>query len=181
LLVIYYLEFEIKPKQRRNSEITAPEIRLIDENNSQVGIIPTSEALAMAETKGLDLIEVAPEADPPVCKLLDFDKLRYKKKLKREKSRKNIKKQELKEIRLSPNTSDNDVNIKSNQAVKFLEKGDKVKVSIQFRGRQITHPELGREIMKQLQDNLTNFGTIEQGPSFENRKLTAIFKPLSEE
>ena len=153
------------------------EVRLIDEKGEQRGVIPTSEALALAEELGLDLVEVAPEAEPPVCKLLDFDKLRYRHKMNQQKARKHIKKQELKEIRLSPNTGDNDINIKANQARKFLEVGDKVKITIQFKGRQITHPELGKDIMNNVKAKLSDVGEIEKDTTFEHRKLSCIFKP----
>ncbi|HNT29961.1 MAG TPA: translation initiation factor IF-3 [bacterium] len=171
----------IKQKQRLNEQIQTPNVRLIDERGGQMGILATTEALAIAEERGYDLVEVAPEADPPVCKLVDFDKLRYERKKQQEKARKMSKKAELKEIRLSPNTSENDVNVKINQARKFIEGGDKVKATIKFMGREITHPELGRDILQKMKDGLRDVAEVELAPSFDRRMLYMIFKPGKEE
>lgn len=139
----------------------------------------TTAALQLAEERGFDLVEVATEAKPPVCKLLDFDKLRYERKKNIEKARKKIKKQELKEIRLSPNTSDNDLQVKIKQARKFIEAGDKVKITIQFRGREITHPERGQQILRQARSGLSDIAVEDVAASLERKKLCVILKPAT--
>jgi len=145
-----------------------------------VGVISLEAALEMAQERELDLVEVAPENTPPVCRLQDFDKLRYERKRQREKSRKQSKRQELKELRLSPNTSDNDVNTKLKKARKFLESGDKVKFMVRFMGREISHPELGREILARLVEGTADIAEVELAPKFEGKTLSVIIRPVEE-
>ncbi len=142
-----------------------------------MGVVTIAEALRIAEERGLDVVEVSPQAVPPVCKIQNYDKLRYERKKQAEKARKMTKKQELKEIRLTPNTGENDIQIKVNQATKFLEAGDKVSVSIKFMGREITHPQLGKDILQKVKEGLRNVAVVESAPMFERRKLFMIFKP----
>ncbi len=133
--------------------------------------------MKLAEERGLDLVEVGPDAKPPVCRLQDFDKLRYERKKQREKARKQSKRQETKEIRLSPNTSDNDTIVKLKQARKFLEAGDKVKIQVKFVGREITHPELGVGIIDRMVTDLSDIAEIDLGQQFEGKKLQVVLKP----
>jgi translation initiation factor IF-3 len=143
-----------------------------------LGILTRADALAIAAEKGLDLVEVGSNAIPPVCRLQDFDKLRYARKKQREKSRKMSKKQDTKEIRLSPNTSENDVMVKVKQAIKFLRAGDKVKIQVKFVGREITHPELGKGILSRMVEELSPMAEIDLAPMFEGKKLQIVLKPI---
>lgn len=169
----------IKAKLRLNEDITWDQVRLITDGGEQLGIMSSAEALALAGERGLDLVEVAPDAKPPVCRLQDFDKLRYERKRQREKSRKLSKRQEVKELRLTPNTSKNDVNVKANQARKFLEAGDKVKLIVKFVGREITHPELGFEIVRHIVEATKDIGELESEEKFEGKRLVSILQPLA--
>jgi translation initiation factor IF-3 len=139
-------------------------VRVIDEDGGQVGILSVREALAMAEERGLDLVEVAPNAVPPVCRLLDYGKFRYEQSKKEREAHKNQKQAEVKELRLRPKTDDHDLLVKQNQARKFLQSGDKVKFTVRFRGREMAYPDIGREMLEQLADNLRDIALIEQRP-----------------
>ena len=134
---------DIAPELMINEDIRDREVRLIDENGGQLGVMPTQQALALAEERGLDLAKIQPSAVPPVCKLLDYDKYRYEQSKRERENRKNQRVVDIKEVQLSATIEENDVNTKAKMAIKFLENGDKVKVSIRFRGRQITHSEIG--------------------------------------
>jgi translation initiation factor IF-3 len=169
----------IAPKQRINDEIRAREVRLIDEHREQLGIVPISQALALAEERDLDLVEVSPQAEPPVCKLMDFDKIRYERKKQRQEAKKKSRKIEVKEVRLTPNTGDNDIMVKAKQARGFLEGGDKVRVIVRFAGREITHPELGKEILEKTRLELRDIAEVEQKPQFEGKKLSMILTPTT--
>ena len=168
-----------RPVQTRvNERIRIREVRLIDENGEQVGIIPTFEALQMARDRGLDLVEVAPNAMPPVCRLMDYGKFRYEQSRKERESRRNQHVVELKEVRIRPKIDDHDLETKGRQAAKFLDAGDKVKVTVLFRGREMAHPDLGRALLDQLADQLRPHGTIEQTPRLEGRTMIMIIAPL---
>lgn len=167
-----------RPVQTRvNERIRIREVRLIDDQGNQVGIIPTREALEMARERGLDLVEVAPNAVPPVCRLMDYGKFRYEQSRKERESRKSQHVTRVKEVRIEPKIGDHDLETKGRQAAKFLEAGDKVKISVLFRGRSITHPELGRELLEQLQEQLKDYGTVEQTARMEGRTMTMHFAP----
>jgi len=154
-------------------------VRLIDENGTQVGIVPLREALAMAEERGYDLVEVAPNAVPPVCRLLDYGKFRYEQSKKEREARRNQKQSELKQIRLMPKTDDHDVAVKANQARRFLLAGDKVKFNLRFRGREIAHPEIGRQMLDQIAEQLSDIAVIEQKPLMEGRVLSMLLAPTA--
>jgi len=167
-----------RPVQTRvNERIRIREVRLIDDEGNQVGIIPTRDALEMARERGLDLVEVAPNAVPPVCRLMDYGKFRYEQSRKERESRKSQHVTRVKEVRIEPKIGDHDLETKGRQAAKFLEGGDKVKISVLFRGRSITHPELGRELLDQLQEQLKEYGTVEQTPRMEGRTMTMYLAP----
>lgn len=153
------------------------EVRLIDENGVQVGIITTRDALDMARDRDLDLVEVAPTASPPVCRLMDYGKFRYEQTKKEREARKNQKQVELKEIRMKPRTDTHDLQVKANNARRFLEDGHKVKFSVRFRGREIAHPEIGREMLEQLSEDLREYAVIDQKPTLEGRAYTLILSP----
>ncbi|MGK9367889.1 translation initiation factor IF-3 [Melioribacter sp. Ez-97] len=160
-----------------NEEIRAPEIRLIDEKGEQVGIVSVKEALNRAREAGMDLVEIAPQAKPPVCKIIDYGKFVYEQQ-KREKMQK--KKQQvtvLKEIRLHPNTDTHDFEFKARHAVKFIEDGNKVKVSVIFKGRELAYTEIGEELLRKFIDKLSDVAKVEQEPKFEGRAMHAILAP----
>jgi translation initiation factor IF-3 len=151
---------------------------VIDEDGAQLGILPTREALRLATERGLDLVEVAPNAVPPVCKLLDFGKFQYERAKREREARKSRKEVEIKEVRLRPKTGEHDVNTRLRQARSFLESGAKVKVRLRFRGREITHPEVARDLLQRFAEELSDVSTIEQRPGFEGRTLLMILAPV---
>ena len=155
------------------------EVRLIDENGEQVGIVQTREALDMARDRDLDLVEVAPNANPPVCRLMDYGKFRYEQTKKEREARRNQKQVELKEIRLKPRTDTHDLQVKANNARKFLEDGHKVKFSVRFRGREIAHPDIGRDMLDQLAEDLREYAVIDQKPQLEGRAYSMILGPAA--
>jgi translation initiation factor IF-3 len=168
-----------RPVQTRvNERIRIREVRLIDEEGTQVGIIATRDALEMARQRGLDLVEVAPNAIPPVCRLMDYGKFRYEQSRKERESRKNQHVIELKEVRIRPKIDDHDLETKGRQAAKFLDHGDKVKMTVTFRGREMAHPDLGKALLDQLIESLRPHGTVEQMPRLEGRAMTVIMNPL---
>lgn len=152
-------------------------MRLIDENGAQMGIVQLREALAIAEERGLDLMEVAPNAVPPVCRIVDYGKFRYEQTKKDREARKHQKQAELKEVRLKPKTDDHDLEVKAKQARKFLLDGNKVKFTVRFRGREIFHPDIGREMLQQMAEDLRDVATVEQNPLMEGRALSLLLAP----
>jgi translation initiation factor IF-3 len=152
-------------------------VRLIDDEGTQVGIVAIRDALQLAEERGMDLVEVAPTAVPPVCRLMDYGKFRYEQSKKEREARKNQKQAEVKEVRLKPKTDDHDLEVKSNQARRFLTRGDKVKFTVRFRGREIFHPDIGREMLEQVAEGLGDVSVIEQRPLMEGRSLSLILAP----
>ncbi len=164
-------------KARVNRRIRVPQVRLIDEEGQQVGIISTADALRMAEERELDLVEVAPNADPPVCRLMDYGKFLYDQSKKEREARKKQKTIEVKEVQLSINIDSHHVEVKSNQARRFLAEGDKVKFSILLRGRQRAHPELGMQMLEQVAEQLRDVAVVEVRPQAEGRSLLMIVAP----
>jgi len=152
-------------------------VRLIDEMGNQVGVVSVRDALALAEERGLDLVEVAPNATPPVCRILDYGKFRYEQGKKEREARKNQKQVELKEVRLKPRTDKHDLEVKTSQARRFLIDGDKVKFTVRFRGREIFHSDIGREMLDQIADNLSDIALIEQRPLMEGRAISLTLAP----
>lgn len=167
----------IRDRLRINNRIRGREVRLIDEDNNQVGIVQLRDALTMAEERGLDLVEVAPNAVPPVCRIMDYGKFRYEQTKKEREARKNQKQVELKQIRLEPKTDDHDIDVKTNQARRFLAEGDKVKFNLRFRGREIFHQDIGREILERIAENLRDVATVEQRPLMEGKVLSLTLAP----
>ncbi|NNJ09360.1 translation initiation factor IF-3 [Chloroflexales bacterium ZM16-3] len=169
----------MRDRFRINNRIRAREVRLIDENGTQVGIVSVREAVALAEERGLDLVEVAPNAVPPVCRLLDYGKFRYEQSQKEREARKNQKQAELKQIRLMPKTDDHDMTVKANQARRFLLRGDKVKFNVRFRGREMAHPDIGRKMLEQIAEQLRDISVVEQKPLMEGRVLSLLLAPTA--
>jgi translation initiation factor IF-3 len=168
-----------KDRFRMNSRIRAREVRLIADDGDQVGIVSTREALNIAEERNLDLVEVAPNANPPVCRLMDYGKFRYEQSKKEREARKHQKQTELKELRLKPKTDTHDLEVKANQARRFLLAGDKVKFTVRFRGREMAHTNIGREILDFLLENLRDVGVVEQKPMLEGRAISVVLAPNS--
>jgi translation initiation factor IF-3 len=167
------------PRTRINEQIRAPQIRVIDETGTQLGIMTPSEALRLAREKDLDLVEVAPTAKPPVCRLIDYGKYQYEQTKRERQARKAQKQVEIKEVRLRPKTSEHDTEVRIRQARKFLESGAKVKVRLRFRGREIQHPEVARKIMDDFANSLSDVGEVEIRPNMEGRSLLMILAPIS--
>lgn len=166
-----------KDEHRINERIRVPQVRLIDEKGEQVGVVDTREALQMARDRGLDLMEVSATSSPPVCKICDYGKFKYEKKKKDHEARKKQTVIKVKEIQLRPQTEEHDLDYKFKNAKQFLEDGDKVKVTIMFRGREITYAENGFKMMKQLAELVKDIASIEAHPKLEGKKLIMILAP----
>lgn len=154
-----------------NEDIRDKEVRLIGADGAQLGIMNTRDALALATEKNLDLVKIAPQATPPVCRIMDYGKYRFEQAKREKEARKNQRVIEIKEIRLSLNIDVGDLNTKVKQATKFLKEGNKLKVSIRFRGREMAHPELGNEVMNRFAGMIAEFGTVEKPPKLEGRHM----------
>ncbi|MDU2638758.1 MAG: translation initiation factor IF-3 [Finegoldia magna] len=163
-----------------NEEIRSSKVRLIDDEGEQIGVIPIKEALKMAEGKHLDLVNVAPNAKPPVCKILDYGKYKYDALKKEKEAKKNQKVINVKEIRLSPNIEKHDLEVKANQASKFLSNENRVKVSVRFRGRELGHKDLGKEVLDKFYELTKDVGQIEKKPSMEGRMMIMFMGPLTD-
>jgi translation initiation factor IF-3 len=161
-----------------NERIRAREIRVIDEDGAQLGIMTPRDALAIARERGIDLIEVAPQAQPPVCRIMDYGKYKYDQAKKEKDAAKKHKQSELKGIQMFPNIEDHDFDVKVKNAIKFLEDGDKVKVTIRFKGRQITHPEFGRQQLDKIIQMTSHVGQVEKPSAMEGRMMTMILSPV---
>jgi len=166
-----------KEQQLVNEAIRAREVRLIGPNGDQLGIKPLKEALRLAQEINLDLVNVAPQAKPPVCRIMDYGKYRYEQSKREKEARKKQKTIQVKEIRLSPTIDENDVRTKLNSVKKFLKKGDKVKLSIRFRGREITHQEIGRKVLDRIAESVKDLSEIERLPKVEGRQMIMILTP----
>lgn len=160
-----------------NEEIRDREVRVVDQSGEQLGVMPIKQALDLAEERQLDLVKIAPQARPPVCKLMDYGKFRFEQSKREREIRKNQKVITVKEVRLSATIEDHDVEVKFKNAVKFLKEGNKVKVSIRFRGRQITHSEIGLQVMHDFAEQIKEYGTIERRPLIEGRNMTMMIAP----
>lgn len=163
-------------EHRLNREITVPQVRLVGENVEQ-GVMSTSKAVALAEELELDLVEISPKADPPVCKIMDYKKFMYEKKKKEKEIKAKAQKTEIKEIRFSPNTDDHDLDFKKKHAVKFLQEGSKVKIYVQFKGRAIQFKERGELLLLQFAKDLEEHGNLEGMPNLEGKRMIAFIAP----
>ena len=157
-----------------NEQIRDKEVRLVGENGEQLGIMSSRDAQKMADDAGLDLVKIAPTAKPPVCKIVDYGKYRYEQIRREKEARKKQKTIEIKEIRLSPNIDTNDLNTKMNAAKKFIGKGDKVKVTLRFRGREMAHMANSKHILDDFAENLSDIAVIEKAPKVEGRSMTMV-------
>jgi len=159
---------------RINDVIRVREVRLIDDEGNQLGVVPTPKAMEMAEDKGLDLVEIAPNADPPVCKILDYGKYKFELEKKNRENKKKQKLQELKEIRMQPKIDTHDLQFKTKHVRDFLDKGAKVKVTIRFRGRELAHTDRGRDVLYRVLDLLDRDVTVDRQPAMEGRFMSMI-------
>ncbi|MCL2162400.1 MAG: translation initiation factor IF-3 [Betaproteobacteria bacterium] len=164
-------------KQRVNEEISAPEVRLVGEDGEPIGILSLRAALEAAEEAGLDLVEIAPMAQPPVCKVMDFGKFRYQEQKKAHEARLKQKQVQVKEIKLRPGTDENDYQIKLRNLRRFLEDGDKCKVTLRFRGREMAHQEFGLRQLERIKADLEDIAQIEQMPKMEGRLMVMVVAP----
>ncbi len=165
------------PKERINRQITAREVRLIGSDGQQIGIVDLRTALATAEQEDLDLVEIAPTAKPPVCKIMSFGKYYYQKEKGVREAKKKQHVVQLKEIKMGPNTEEHDYEFKKKNALKFLKQHNKVKFTIRFKGRQITHKEIGYKLLEKLQEDLKDFAEIDSPPASEMRTISMIMAP----
>ncbi|MDD3192349.1 MAG: translation initiation factor IF-3 [Oscillospiraceae bacterium] len=173
--------FNISNKELQiNEEIRDKEIRVIDADGSQLGVLATRDAMQMAIEKNLDLVKIAPQAAPPVCRIMDYGKYRFEQAKREKEAKKNQKVIEIKEVRLSLNIDTNDFSTKVNHAIKFLKEGNKVKVSVRFRGREMAHAQMGTVLMRKFTDEVAEFGTVEKQPKMEGRSMTMFIsaKPV---
>ena len=160
-----------------NENITAREVRLIGPDGEQVGVVSIQEAIAAAEEAKLDLVEISPDATPPVCRIMDYGKHIFEKKKQQAAARKNQKQIQIKEIKFRPGTEEGDYQVKLRNLIRFLSEGDKAKVSLRFRGREMAHQELGMELLKRVETDLAEYGTVEQHPKMEGRQLMMVIAP----
>ncbi len=158
--------------------IRDPEIRLIDHEGENRGVVDPRDAMDMAEEVGLDLVEISPGANPPVCKIMDFGKFKYEQQKKAAEARKKQKVIEVKEIKLRPNIDDHDYDVKMRSMRKFLGEGDKVKVTLRFRGREMAHQNLGRDLLEKVRDDVEDLGKVEAMPKLEGRQMVMVVGPL---
>ena len=152
-------------------------MRLISSTGEQLGIVSTRQAMSMAEEEDIDLVEISPNAAPPVCKLMDFGKFKYEQSKKRDEAKKKQKQVQIKEIKFRPGTDDGDYNIKMRNIQRFLADGDKVKITLRFRGREMAHQQLGAQLLKRVQEDLVEVGAVEQFPNMEGRQMVMMVAP----
>ncbi|MDK2903217.1 MAG: translation initiation factor [Clostridiales bacterium] len=163
-----------------NEEIREKEVRVVDVDGKQLGIMPLRQALELAQRKQLDLVNVAPQATPPVCRIMDYGKYKYEAIKQEKEAKKNQRIIDIKEIRLSTTIEEHDIDVKIKNAIKFLKNGDKVKVTVRFRGRQITHPDIAAEILKNFAEKVSEAGIIEKAPQMDGRNMLMILTPKAD-
>tara|TARA_B100000029_G_scaffold453529_1_gene479386 strand:+ start:29 stop:574 length:546 start_codon:yes stop_codon:yes gene_type:complete len=174
-----YFQKRTKPRgPRANNRINSPEVQVITRDGENLGILNLSEAISKAKDEGLDLIEIAPNARPPVCKIMDMGKFKYDQQKKANKAKKKQRKIELKEIKLRPVTEVHDYTFKIKNAQKFLSKGDKVKFTIRFKGRELQHSHLGNDLMDKIKQDMQKLGRVELQPKFDGRQMIMVIQPL---
>ena len=174
-----YFQKKTKPKgPRSNNRITSPEVQVINSDGENLGVLNLQEAISKAKDENLDLIEIAPNARPPVCKIMDMGKYKYDQQKKLNKAKKKQKKIELKEIKLRPVTEVHDYTFKIKNAQKFLSKGDKVKFTIRFKGREMQHTKLGNDLMEKIKIDMETIGKVELQPKFDGKQMIMVIQPL---
>ncbi|MEN1729144.1 MAG: translation initiation factor IF-3 [Pseudomonadota bacterium] len=162
---------------RRNEDITAPRVRVVGSEGEQIGVMGIRDALARAEEEGMDLVEIAPQADPPVCRIMDWGKFRFEAQKKAQAARKKQKQIQVKEVKFRPGTDQHDYDVKMRNLRRFIEEGNKVKVTLRFRGREMAHQELGRDLLKRVESDMAEEITVEQYPRMEGRQMVMMLSP----
>jgi len=162
---------------RINGEITAREIRLVGMEGEQIGVVSLREAMALAEENDVDLVEISPTAQPPVCKLMDYGKFKYEQSKKRHEAKQKQKQVQIKEIKFRPGTDDGDYNVKLRNLARFLNDGDKAKITLRFRGREMAHQDIGLALLKRVEADLAEIATVEQFPKLEGRQMVMMIAP----
>ena len=168
----------VNTENRLNDEITSREVRLIDAQGQQVGIVPLAQAKRIAEEADLDLVEVSPNAKPPVCRIMDYGKYRFEQSKRQQEARKKQKQIQIKEVKFRPGTDEGDYQVKLRNLIRFLSDGDKTKVTLRFRGREMVHQDLGLKLLQRVEANLQEYGTVEQRPKLEGRQMVMVIAPL---
>jgi len=167
----------VEKQNRTNRQIRAPEVRVIDAEGEQAGIMSSAKALEMADESGLDLVEISPNADPPVCRIMDYGKFRYEASKKKSEAKKKQVRTSVKEVKFRPGTDIGDYNVKLGKLTKFLEEGNKAKITLRFRGREMAHRELGLEMLKRVEADLDEIAAVEQMPKMEGRQMVMVLAP----
>lgn len=167
----------VKSGPRFDNMITVPKVRVIDDDGENLGVMFTREAIEQANEKGLNLVEVSPSADPPVCKYLDVGKFRFEAQKKANLARKTQKTQDIKEVKMRPNIDTNDYDVKMRNVHKFIDNGDKVKITLRFRGREMAHQHLGMDLLKKVQDDVAEYAKVEAFPRLEGRQMLMVLAP----
>lgn len=162
---------------RINDQIRSAEVRLVGVEGEQIGIVTKDEAIRLAEQAEVDLVEIAPTAVPPVCRLMDYGKFKYRESKKKHEARLKQKQVQVKEVKFRPGTDDGDYNVKLKNLIRFLEEGDKAKITLRFRGREVVHQEIGVNLLKRIEADLSEYGYVEQYPKMEGRQLVMILGP----
>ncbi|QKK04054.1 MAG: translation initiation factor IF-3 [Pseudomonadota bacterium] len=162
---------------RRNEDITAAKVRVVGPEGDQIGVMGTQDALTRAQELGLDLVEIAPQADPPVCRIMDWGKYRFEQSKKAQAARKKQKQIQIKEVKFRPGTDDHDYDVKMRNLLRFIEEGNKVKVTLRFRGREMAHQELGRDLLKRVENDTAEETVVEQHPRMEGRQMVMMLSP----
>ncbi|MFP4080759.1 MAG: translation initiation factor IF-3 [Ectothiorhodospira sp.] len=164
-------------ENRLNEQISVPQVRLIAEDGENKGVMPTRDALRMAEEAEMDLVEIVPTADPPVCRVMDYGKFKFEQSKKTQAAKKNQKQVQIKEVKFRPGTDEGDYAVKIRNLTRFLENGDKCKVTIRFRGREMAHQELGAKLLDRIEADLQELATVEQRPKMEGRQMIMVMGP----
>ena len=167
-----------KQETNINRAIRAREVRVVDDEGGQLGVMGLNEALAAAAERGLDLVEVSPNAVPPVCRIMDYGKFKYQQSKRAAEAKKKTARVELKEVKMRPKTEEHDFQVKLRNARRFLEEGNKVKMTVMFRGREVTHPEFGRRLLQRMAEDVKDLGSVESFPSMSGRFMTMVVGPL---
>ena len=167
-----------KQETNINRAIRAREVRVVDDEGGQLGVMGLNEALAAAAERGLDLVEVSPSAVPPVCRIMDYGKFKYQQSKRAAEAKKKTARVELKEVKMRPKTEEHDFQVKLRNARRFLEEGNKVKMTVMFRGREVTHPEFGRRLLQRMAEEVKDLGVVESFPSMAGRFMTMVVGPL---
>ncbi|MFW2133213.1 translation initiation factor IF-3 [Ectothiorhodospira haloalkaliphila] len=164
-------------ENRLNEQISVPQVRLIAEDGKNLGVMQTRDAMKIAEEAELDLVEIVPTADPPVCRVMDYGKFKFEQSKKTQAAKKNQKQVQIKEVKFRPGTDEGDYNVKIRNLTRFLEHGDKCKVTIRFRGREMAHQELGGKLLDRIEQDLEELATVEQRPKMEGRQMIMVLGP----